>query len=108
MKKSTGMPLTGKSTAAERDDANRTHHQEMAAHLIDNTLRAGHGGHTLGKQGPGNTGHDLPENDAHLQSGAYIPRAAFAKVPQNTSSDGAGSAEANEPGSDDYGSVDKC
>jgi hypothetical protein len=44
--------LNAKSSPAERDAANRDHHQQMASHLIDNTLRAGHGGHMLGKAGP--------------------------------------------------------
>jgi hypothetical protein len=97
--------LNAKSTPAEREAVNRSHHQEMAGHLIDNAVRAKHGGHMLGRQG-GGAGHPMPPSDAHLQSGAYIPRAAFAKVPQNMDSDGAGSAMANDPSTKDYGTAD--
>ena len=106
-KPSTEMPLSSRSTPAERDAANRTHHEEMAGHLLDNSIRAGHGGHYLGKAGPGSTGHDLPPSDAHLQVGQYIPKGAFAKVPQSTSSDGSGSSDFNDPSTGDYGTVDK-
>jgi hypothetical protein len=77
------------------------HFRELVNHTIDNTVRAGHGGHMLGKQGPGNTGHVMPPSDAHKQVGAYLPQNV-----QSTFSDGAGSAEANEPDADDYGKVD--
>jgi hypothetical protein len=100
------VSLDAHSTPAERDAVNRAHHTQMAGHLIENAVRAGHGGHMLGRQG-GAKGHEMPPSDAHLQSGQYLPQGAFAKVPQNTSSDGAGSANANEPDADDYGRVDK-
>jgi hypothetical protein len=108
-KPSTAMPLTAKSTQAEREAANRTHHQEMADHLISNALDAKHGGHMAGQQGP--KGHALPANDLHLQSGAYIPRGVlqpdgFARVPGSTDSDGSGSANANDPATKDYGATD--
>jgi hypothetical protein len=98
--------LDANSTAKERADANRAHHQEMAGHLIEDSVRAKHGGHMLGRQG-GEKGHEFPPSDADRQSGAYIPRGAFAKVPQNTYSDGAASASANDASTADYGTVDK-
>jgi hypothetical protein len=45
--------LDNTSTAKERSDANRQHHQQMASHLINNAVEAGHGGHMLGRQGGG-------------------------------------------------------
>ena len=99
-KSSTAMPLNAKSTPAERESANRQHHQEMADHLLTNTLRAGHGGHMLGKSGPGSTGHDLPPSDAHLQSGQYIPQAVF-----NTATKDGGSGF-DDPSAKDYGTTD--
>jgi hypothetical protein len=89
----------------QQSDTNRKHHQQIADSLIENSLRAGHGGHMLGKAGPGNTGHAMPPSDAHKQRGQYIPQDVGAKMPQSTFSDGAGSANANPPGSDDYGKV---
>ena len=44
-------------------------------------------------------------SDANFQKGTYIPQGS-GQNRQNTSSDGAGSAEANEPDADDYGKVD--
>ena len=89
----------------KQSSTNRQHHKEMADHLITNTLRAGHGGHLLGKAGPGKTGHTMPPSDASKQKGQYIPQGSGAKMPQSTSSDGAGSANANPPGADDYSKV---
>jgi hypothetical protein len=83
---------------------NRKHHQQMADSLIENSLRAGHGGHMAGKQG-GPAGHPMPPSDAHKQRGQYIPQGSGAKMPQSTFSDGAGSANADPAGSDDYGKV---
>ena len=75
------------------------HFQWLVDHTIDNTVRAGHGGHMLGKAGPGNTGHDMPKSDAHMQGGAYMPQGNR----QNTFSDN-GSDDAS---TSDYGKVDK-
>jgi len=103
----TPVALDSNSTPRQRKAVNDAHHQELAGHLIDNSIRAGHGGHMLGKQGP--KGHDMPPNDLHLQAGSYIPRGVMSKLPtntENTSSEN-GSADANPQGSDDYGSVDK-
>ena len=38
---------------------------------------------------------------------AYIPQGVLPANRQNTSSDGAGSAEVNDPSTSDYGTVDK-
>ncbi|MGA7770460.1 MAG: hypothetical protein WCA27_30030 [Candidatus Sulfotelmatobacter sp.] len=103
--KSTTMTLHSRSTAAERETANRTHMQEVAGHLIDNAVSAGHGGHMLGRQG-GAKGHEMPPSDAHLQSGQYLPQASFAKVPQNTSTSRSNEQNADNPASKDYGVAD--
>ena len=84
--------LANNSTPTERAAANRQHHKELVGHTLDASDYGGHG-HALGKAGPGRTGHDMPDNDLHLQSGAYIPRGAFAKIPQSTTSDGAGAVD---------------
>jgi hypothetical protein len=95
--------LNMSSTAAERDEVNQAHHQEMAGHLLDNSIRAGHGGHLTGTAGPGKTGHTMPPNDAHLQRGAYIPRAVAGP---NLFSD-LGSADADSQSVEDsYGQAD--
>ena len=98
--------LPPESGDPKQSNMNRQHHKEMADHLITNTLRAGHGGHLLGKAGPGNTGHDMPPSDAGRQRGQYIQQGVGAKMPQNTFSDGSGSADANDPSTSDYGKVD--
>ena len=96
------------STAKERADARQTHHEEMASHLIENTVRAGHGGHLLGQAGPGQTGHTMPASDAHLQSGQYLPQGYYGtQNKQNLESDGSGSADFTDPSTSDYGKVDK-
>lgn len=99
------VSLDAHSSPKERDAVKRAHHQQLAGALIENAIRGGHGGHMLGRQG-GAKGHPFPPSSADKQSGQYIPQGAFAKVPQNTSSDGAGSANANDPSTSDYASVD--
>ena len=44
----------------------------------------------------------MPTSNADAQQGSYIPQAVF-----NTSSDGSGSADFNDPSTSDYGKVDK-
>lgn len=95
---STSMPLHNKSTAKERSDANRTHHQELATHLLKNAVAVGHG-HFVGRQG--SQGHVMPANDAHLQSGQYIP----AKADMYAKDGGVGADR--QPAGDDYGIVGK-
>jgi hypothetical protein len=92
------------STAAERKAANDQHHFEMADSLVENSVRAGHGGHLTGTAGPGKTGHTMPPSHAHLQSGSYIVRGVAGP---NLFSD-AGSADADDQSVEDsYGQVDK-
>ena len=71
------------------------HVKELTAHTLDVSDYNAHG-HAAGRQGA--AGHTMPPNDAHRQDGAYIP--------QNMYSDGAGSAEANDASTSDYGTVD--
>ena len=94
------------STAKERAAANRQHHDQLAAHLVSNAVDLGHG-HVIGRQGE--RGHKMVPNDAHLQAGAYLKQGALdpKQNRQNTSSDGSGSADFNDPSGDDYGTVDK-
>jgi hypothetical protein len=47
-------------------------------------------------------GHPMPPSDHARQSGSFIPQAVF-----TTFSDGAGSANADDPSASDYGTVDK-
>jgi hypothetical protein len=84
--------------------AQHNHFKEIAGHLLDNASAVGHG-HAVGSQGE--RGHKMVANDAHFQKGAYVRQGTFAKAPQNTSSDGAGSANASDPSTSDYGTVDK-
>ena len=87
--------LDANSTPKTRAAVNNQHFKEIAGHLIDNSVQVGHG-HGVGSQGP--KGHVMVSNDAHFQKGAYIPQSVF--------SDGAGSAEANDASTRDYGVVD--
>ena len=83
------------------------HVRELVGHTLDSSRYNGHG-HAEGRQGP--KGHDMVDSDAKLQKGEYIPRAAFSGVPQNTQntySDGTGSAEASDPSTSDYATVDR-
>jgi hypothetical protein len=79
--------------------------QEIVGHVLDNSIRAGHGGHALRKAGPGNTGHAMPPSDNHLEKGSYLPQGAFAKVPQSTEPPG-NRADDNQQQMDDYGKAD--
>ena len=106
-KPSTAMTLNGASTPAERETANRTHHQEIVGHLLDSALYGGHG-HAVGRQGA--KGHEMVASDAHLQGDhAYIPQAVFSRdsVPQNrrNQTSKAGSPF-DDPDAANYGSVD--
>ena len=92
-KPSTAMPLDAKSTPAERESANRTHHEELIGHVLDNAVALGHG-HAVGS---GSTGKMVP-SDAHLQNGAYIPRAVLQPD---------GGNRADDPSQDDYAVADR-
>lgn len=95
--------LDANSTPAERKAANDDHHRTLISHTLDAATYGGHG-HAVGK---GATGKMVP-SDAHMQGDhAYIPQGVLPANRQNTSSDGAGSAEANDPSTSDYGTVDK-
>jgi hypothetical protein len=94
--KETPATDSGATNPRPMSDAQHAHFASLADNLIDNTLRAGHGGHMLGKQGPGNTGHDLPPSDAHLQGGAYLPQAMGRD----------GGVGFDDPSTKDYGTVD--
>jgi hypothetical protein len=100
--------LDNNSTAKERKAANDNHHQALVAHTLDAAVYGGHG-HYVGKQGA--KGHDMPKNDAHRQSGQFIPRAVHQQamhqaVRQNTFSEN-GSADADGGSIDsDYGNAD--
>jgi len=85
--------LDSNSTARDRAAANRNHFQEIAGHLIGNSLAVGHG-HAVGHSG---AGHALPRSDAHNQDGAYIPQSAFARD---------GGVGFDHPAQDDYATVD--
>jgi hypothetical protein len=94
----TPATLNANSTPKERKAANDTHHQTLIEHTLDSSDYNGHG-HAQGRQGK--AGHTMVSSDAHKQSGQYIPQAVF-----DTTSDGAGSAEANDASTRDYGVVD--
>jgi hypothetical protein len=111
-KPSTAMPLTAKSTPAERETANRTHHQELISHTLDNAVAVGHG-HAVGS---GPTGKMVP-NDSAFQGSAetsrskpYIPQGVFAQddTPQNRQSQSSrdGGAGFDDPSAKNYGTVD--
>jgi len=77
---------------------NNQHHRELISGTLDVAAYNGHG-HAQGSQGK--AGHSMPVND-HAGPHSYIPQAVF-----NTSSDGAGSANANDPSAENYGAVDQ-
>jgi hypothetical protein len=79
-------------------DAQHNHFKSLVQHTLDMSDYNNHG-HAPGRQGK--AGHRMPPNDAHKQAGSYLPQNV-----QNTWSDGAGCATANQPGTDDYGKVD--
>jgi hypothetical protein len=104
-KPSTAMPLDAKSTAKERSDANRQHHQELIGHTLDNAVAVGHG-HAVGS---GPTGKMVP-NDSAFQGSAetsrgkpYIPQGAL----NVTTRDGGAPFDDNQKVAGDYGTVDK-
>jgi|HubBroStandDraft_5_1064220.scaffolds.fasta_scaffold210142_2 hypothetical protein len=96
-KPSTAMPLTGTSTQAERDAANRTHHSELIGHTLDSAAYGGHG-HAVGS---GPTGKMVP-NDSVYQGKphAYIPQAALNVTTKD------GGATFDDPSAKDYGTAD--
>jgi hypothetical protein len=73
------------------------HVGELTGHMVDSAQHGGHG-HLQGKQGP--KGHDMPNNESHLQGDAHIPRGAISRLPQNaqnTWTERAGFAEDGRP-----------
>jgi hypothetical protein len=97
-KASTAMPLTARSTPAEREAANRQHHQELVSHTLDSATYGGHG-HAVGLQGK--AGHAMVPNDAALQGkDAYIPQAVLNVATKD------GSAPFDDPSAKDYGTTD--
>jgi len=109
-KPSTAMSLDAKSTPAQRESANRQHHQELVSHTLDAAEYNGHG-HYVGQQGP--NGHAMGPSDVHQQGEhAYIPQGVgfFARArPQNMASkDGSPSFDDDQSGAQDYGAVDKA
>jgi hypothetical protein len=93
-------------SAARTKEILGDHVAGLVGHTLTTSQYAGHG-HAEGRQG--RKGHEMPQSTAHLQGGEYIPRAAFSGVPQNrqsTFSDGAGSADANDASTTDYGVAD--
>lgn len=93
------QPQPATSDSDSPATANRKHFEQIAGHLLDSATYGGHG-HAIGRQGA--RGHAMPANDAHKQSGQYIPQAVF-----DTFSDGAGCADASDAAASDYGNVDK-
>jgi hypothetical protein len=100
---STAMPLTAKSTPAERSAANRTHHQELVGHTLDNAVANGHG-HAVGRNA---TGKMVP-SDAHFQgSGDSRGKPYLAQGVLNTATrDGGAPFDDNQKVAGDYGTVD--
>ena len=94
---------TGATERKEMSPEQHQHFRELVNHTIDNTMRAGHGGHMLGKAGPGNTGHVMPKSDAHLQQGSYLPQ----NVANQFSDSGSADADDVSTGASDYGVIDK-
>jgi hypothetical protein len=104
------MTDSGATDPRPMSAAQHNHFQEIAGHLLENSARAGHGGHALGKAGPGNTGHTMPPSDSHLQKGAYLPQGVFAQddTPQNRQNQSSrdGGAGFDDPSAKNYGTVD--
>jgi hypothetical protein len=103
---STSRTLDNSSTVAERSSANRKHHEELVSHTLTAAEYGGHG-HAIGRQGK--AGHTMvPSDHAAQGKDAFIPQGILS-VPQNrqnTSSDGSGSANANDPSTSDYATAD--
>ena len=91
---------TGASSPRPMISAQHEHFKSLIGHTLDNAIAVGHG-HAVGHQG----GHPLP-SDSNSQRGGYIGRGALQNR-QNTSSDGVGSANANDASTSDYGTVDR-
>lgn len=91
--KSTKFPQTnvGASTPRPMSSEQHDHLKSLVDHTITSAKYNAHG-HAVGK---GATGKMVPSH-SHLQVGSYLPQGALQNR-QNTSSDGAGSAEANDP-----------
>jgi len=102
-KSSTAMPLTAKSTPAERESANRQHHQELIGHTLDSATYGGHG-HAVGSQGK--AGHTMVPNDSVFQGSGETSRGK-PYIPQSvlnvTTKDGGVGFDDDQTGADDYG-----
>jgi hypothetical protein len=92
---------SGATNSRPMSAAQHKHFKDLVGHTLDNATAVGHG-HFVGSQGE--KGHKMVPSDANFQKGTYIPQGS-GQNRQNTSSDGAGSANANPPGSDDYAKV---
>ena len=101
---STSRRLTSNSTVAERWSANRKHHEELISHTLDAATYYGGHGHAVGEQGAPRP-HDGSERPCGAGQGRLHSAGRFQNR-QNTSSDGEGSASANDPSTKNYGVVD--
>jgi hypothetical protein len=87
------------SNSGEKATASLASHvKTQTGHTLDTADYGGHG-HSQGKQGP--DGHPMPPNDMSKQANSHIPQ----KTVQD-SSDGSGSANANDPSTANYGRSD--
>jgi hypothetical protein len=93
---------SGATAPREMSPEQHAHFSGIATNLIENSVAVGHG-HGVGSQGP--KGHKMVANDMHKQQGSYIPQGALQNR-QNQFSD-AGSADADDASTSDYGVVDK-
>jgi hypothetical protein len=89
------MTDSGATNPRSMSTAQHNHFKTLVSSTLDNAVAVGHG-HAVGSQGP--KGHTMVPSDAHMQGGQYIPQGSF---------DGTGENGSDEPGSDDYGKVDK-
>ncbi len=97
------MTDSGASNPRPMSAEQHEHFKGLVSATIDNAAAVGHG-HMVGSQG-----HAYVPSDAHKQTGNYLPQGVgrdFARVPQNTSSDGSGSSDFSDPSPKDYGVAD--
>ena len=88
---------SGATNSRPMSAAQHKHFKDLIGHTLDNATAVGHG-HFVGSQGE--KGHKMVQSDANFQKGTYIPQGGQNR--QNTSSDGAGSANANDASTRDY------
>jgi len=86
---------------AERESANRQHHQELIGHTLDSASYNAHG-HFVGRQGA----HEMVQSDAHMQGSGeasrgkpYIPQGVL----NTATKDGSVGSDDNQQATDDYG-----